>query len=1000
MSKKPSKFVRICNSLYEGGKMVPIESWHEHIKDVNSDWYRSVGTYTPEQVEKFRSQKHLLKSGAKGEGKVAGITGVKTDFLVLDFDNEDHPEISQKDTIEVVDKLTAMGISFSNYNVTFSGNKGFSIELYLDKEYTSRELKTVAENLTTGLSTWDSSLYDENQILRVPGTKHPKSGLYKITLSESELKDLTITEIKSKAKKVEDINYVEFPNKLPIELFKTTKKEAKVITVSKDKLDFALKPTEMPKWKYAILNGWFPPGKRHDSMLALASYFKGMGFPIEQTQNLVLTASRLQYERYKDKYSSDPTDEGELTRTIEHIYGPTWTGGIYAYEANDQLKDSIMELFPNETDLDKQTEKTIITVPEMHNSFNDFAKNIKFNKIYTGIKELDDRILLTTSMAVGILGSPGCHAKGTRIIMSDGSLKNVEDVKVGDFLMGPDSKPREVLKTIVDREEMVKINPHRSESFIVNKNHILHLEPSKQKNKKSIPCPLHITVDTVIKAKEEYKSQVIAGYKLKKTGIELEEKELPLDPYFLGLWLGDGTASKPEITNMDPEIEKYLIEYTRNNGYDLQIYDRVSSGKARTFSIKKGMLNKLRELNLLNNKHIPDIFLKGSKEQRLQLLAGLIDTDGYYDKLSFKYSITQKNKNLAKQIQFLARSIGYHCSLTEKIGRCYYKGVRKEGIYQTLYISGNIRLPVLIKRKQINTDIRTTTDHTKYGYTYEKLGIDDYYGFTISGDHLYLTEDFFIHHNSGKTSILLNLLQFSSQNDIPVMFFSLDMAQNMVFAKLISRETGISFENVIDAFEKNDPVIDQWAEILGKQYKNVGFYFRSGTSVEDIRREILKHQQKIGQRVKMIAIDYFELLVSNYGSDALANSSMVSNKIKDLTTDLDICTITLVQPPKSAGDPSSPLTSMRQVKGASTLEQNFRVILGMYREGFNPASFENDKFATIVCLKNTFGPLFTVDLGWDGVRGRVYSLDENGRKKLKQIRQEKEGGNKDDDFSF
>jgi KaiC/GvpD/RAD55 family RecA-like ATPase len=659
---KPTKYVRICNSVKEGGKMVPLEDWHNYIKDVNTDWYRSVGTYTPEQVEKFKSQRHLLKDGAKGDGAVRGITGVKTNSLVFDFDNEDAPELSQKDALEVINRLTAMGIKSSNYNITFSGNKGFSIEIFLSKEYTSKELKVVAENLAGDLHTWDTSLYDENQILRVPGTKHRTSGLYKITLKEEELKQLNISEIKEKAKTLTPIDWIEDQVTLPSNLFVSKKKEAKPIILNKDKLNFSFKPDNMPNWKYAILNGYFPPGKRHDSMLALASYYKGMGYPMEQTVQLVLTASRLQYERYKDKYGSDPTDESELTRTIEHIYGPTWTGGIYAYEANDNLKASIMGLFPDFVDTDRDNEKTILTINDMKSSFDDFAKNIKHNKIYTGIKELDDNILLTTSMGVGLLGSPG----------------------------------------------------------------------------------------------------------------------------------------------------------------------------------------------------------------------------------------------------------------------------------------------------------------------------------------------------SGKTSILLSILHHCSINNVPCMFFSLDMAQNMVFAKLISRETGVRFEDVITAFETSDPIVEEWQKALGDQFKNVGFYFRSGTSVEDMRREILKHQQKIGRKVKMVAIDYFELLVSNYGSDALANSSMVSNKIKDLTTDLDICTITLVQPPKSAGDPSQPLVSMRQVKGASTLEQNFRAIIGMYREGFNPKSFEKDKFATIVGLKNTFGPLFTVDVGWDGVRGRVYSLDAEGKKKLERLRQEKEGNEdeKEDRFSF
>lgn len=70
--------------------------------------------------------------------------------------------------------------------------------------------------------------------------------------------------------------------------------------------------------------------------------------------------------------------------------------------------------------------------------------------------------------------------------------------------------------------------------------------------------------------------------------------------------------------------------------------------------------NYLRELNLLNNKHIPAIYMYNSKEIRLALLAGLIDSDGYYDHSNI-YEITQKNKRLSDDILYLCRSLGFAC---------------------------------------------------------------------------------------------------------------------------------------------------------------------------------------------------------------------------------------------------------------------------------------------------------------------------------------------------
>jgi hypothetical protein len=92
-----------------------------------------------------------------------------------------------------------------------------------------------------------------------------------------------------------------------------------------------------------------------------------------------------------------------------------------------------------------------------------------------------------------LFGKPGCHVRGTSVMMYDGECKNVEDIKVGEFLMGPDSKPREVLKLVRGNELCYEITPNKGESFIVNENHILHLCYSSN-TQKNLPKYLNISV--------------------------------------------------------------------------------------------------------------------------------------------------------------------------------------------------------------------------------------------------------------------------------------------------------------------------------------------------------------------------------------------------------------------------------------------------------------------------------------------------------------------------
>jgi replicative DNA helicase len=254
---------------------------------------------------------------------------------------------------------------------------------------------------------------------------------------------------------------------------------------------------------------------------------------------------------------------------------------------------------------------------------------------------------------------------------------------------------------------------------------------------------------------------------------------------------------------------------------------------------------------------------------------------------------------------------------------------------------------------------------------------------------------------SGKTSMLLNILENTSKAGIHSMFCSLDMGWPLVYAKLISRHTGLNFETVLNAYKTGDASFKEWDNEIGNSFKNVGLTFKSGTTVDDIRQQVIEYQEKVGEKVKLIAIDYLEMLHSNY-SDPTANAAYQAAKLKDLATDLETCVMVLVQPPKSAGDPSKPLTSYRQVKGASALEQNFRAIISVHREGFSPDHPGDDKFITINGLKNTMGPLFSLDMKWDGVRGMITPLSFGDQQHLKALREAKEDEAKGrkDDFDF
>jgi hypothetical protein len=354
-------------------------------------------------------------------------------------------------------------------------------------------------------------------------------------------------------------------------------------------------------------------------------------------------------------------------------------------------------------------------------------------------------------------GPAGCHAKGTKVMMFDGSFKNVEDIKFGDILMGPDSKHRFVYETLGGNEEMFRITPNKGNPFIVNKNHILHLTPSCKND--TFKFPLNIKVSDYLSLSECTKERFKLTY---VNGIDFDlfkDEKLSIPPYILGLWLGDGTARDPSITSIDDEIITEWNEY----GKEINVFVRKND-IVHTFTQGKlghrGNPNPfellLKDLNLSNNKHIPKKYLHSSKKQRLELIAGLLDTDGYYKKGC--YNFTNKNEQIVDSMLYLCKSVGLAAYKTTSTKGCWYKNKYREGIYHNISISGFVEMipckiarKVPSKRKQIKDVLRT-------GFKIESIGSGDYYGFNLSHDHLYLTSDFMIHHNSGKTCLVQQII--------------------------------------------------------------------------------------------------------------------------------------------------------------------------------------------------------------------------------------------------
>ena len=292
-------------------------------------------------------------------------------------------------------------------------------------------------------------------------------------------------------------------------------------------------------------------------------------------------------------------------------------------------------------------------------------------------------------------------ADSTPILTSNRGWTTHGDLKIGDYVYGLNGEPTKIIG-ISDKSNCNQLITFSNGSKILA--HEEHLWTVSKRGNKN---PLTITTSEI---KKDYQYTEKNGKKRYRyhlpfiKPIQYPKTELPLDPYFLGLWLGDGSSTKPCITHDPKDIES--IEHIP---YKIStICTHTETGVKTTYFSHQGIIKKIKELHLYNNKHIPRIYLEACVEDRLQLLAGLIDSDGSVDK-NGRVRFININKQLINDVFELCTGLGlypyFHVRKKEDMN--HYKRNSKYNIKSThdAYVVGfqpKYSIPTQIPRKKIN----------------------------------------------------------------------------------------------------------------------------------------------------------------------------------------------------------------------------------------------------------------------------------------------------------
>ena len=416
---------------------------------------------------------------------------------------------------------------------------------------------------------------------------------------------------------------------------------------------------------------------------------------------------------------------------------------------------------------------------------------------------------------MGMICPAECFDPNTPILLWNGTIKKAEDIIIGDYLIDDNGNSVRVKSTCSGEKRMYEVIQHKNNfmNYTVTDNHILTLKVKyhkySRKNKDKVSLMwfdkkelkykykqfnntedlnefsssidddnvIDITIEQYLSLPENIQKQL---YTFKSDGINWETKEVALDPYILGMWLGDGFSSGYGFATADKELLDEYIKWgvdndatiTKGNRYRYYISSTINNtqtGISCNKSEQAPLKKLLAKYNLVNNKHIPLDYLTNDRKTRLAVLAGLIDTDGNVRANGHEIRICQGEPNykIIYDAEFLARSLGFSCHLND--GTCSYtvNGEKRKKPYKELSITGKnlYEIPTILPRKKLNKC--NNKGHEKRGdsslqssFELVQKDVQPFVGWQLEGNGRFLLGDMSISHNTpegGSVGLVKNM---------------------------------------------------------------------------------------------------------------------------------------------------------------------------------------------------------------------------------------------------
>ncbi|PSL01317.1 replicative DNA helicase [Haloactinopolyspora alba] len=425
--------------------------------------------------------------------------------------------------------------------------------------------------------------------------------------------------------------------------------------------------------------------------------------------------------------------------------------------------------------------------------------------------------------------------------------------------------------------------------------------------------------------------------------VDLPDLDLPMPPYALGVWLGDGHADAARFTSDDPEIP----------GQDHSRHGTVQAV--------------LRTMGVLGNKHIPAEYLRASIAQRKALLAGLLDTDGYVNSNGVvQFAVT--SERLARDTLELIQSLGYRAQLTTKPVRG-----RHEASSTSYCITFTPRDQVFrLRRKADRVRVgegpmsRTVVDVRPVPSVPVRCVQ------VAAHDHLYLAGRSFVPtHNS---TLGLDVARAASiKHGLASVIFSLEMSRNEITMRLLSAEAKVPLHHM----RSGQMTDDDWNRIA----RSTGEVSSAPLYIDDspnmTMMEIRAKCRRLKQRndLRLIIIDYLQLMSSGKRVESRQQEvSEFSRALKLLAKELDVPVIAMSQlnrGPEQRQDKKPMLSDLRE---SGSIEQDADMVLLLHREDAYEKESPRAGEADFIVAKHRNGPTATITVAFQGHYSRFVDM--------------------------